>query len=556
MTDTEPVTAYNRSVDILKALALDIDPSTTPPTPEDLAAWIGGGCPEAALNAAGNLRAELAYRAGSNNSTIPQGIWRLDAATVTPDLGIGLGFVASGIGQRWRGKPMEPDADSAGWLSFSVWSGVGESWQLRLVDSLNGIAEDWNALPQPRPDFPLLPVIQAWQARPRTPDQAIVVTAGNDRLTRYPARAATAALADLCPSGQTPEVRTVSVDGQPIASPEPIMRPRKPQLQHGGEKLILPGQVEAEALIIQRMRYLERAGTDRRSPLPGDTFALLNLGAALTRPMQVSVGQVGAWLTGRANTKGMTPAQIEALVARAWAALDAARAWFWLPSGNPLALLDVDIVGLPEGELIIKPWNWADYQGQWRLSGAVANLRLRQGLGNGRGRPVQLPRLLAGMEDFIYASGSPGDADRRPRLLIPESKGGPGPMVTVGYPVLLTRSGWVFDWKNRADIQKAAHIWRRLIETLVGSKYCAPTLRGEAEAGDTVELINVTAGQAGQPGKVTFRASARYVAALAQVTERQRRSRGGSKRKGKYHTAKRRDDGLDRTPLATLMPRT
>ena len=247
-----------------------------------------------------------------------------------------------------------------------------------------------------------------------------------------------------------------------------------------------------------------------------------------------------AWVTGRAGLAGLTPKQREAYQSRAWTALEWGRAWFWLPDlPHPFALLDVETVGLPAGWIVLKPWDWQSYRehygGTWRLSGAIANTSAREG-GAQAGRAVQLPRLIAGIEDYVSASGSPGKHDRRARLLIPESKGGPGPVVAVTYRELMARAGWAFNFDNPAEANKAAKVWSRLAERLEANGYVLASEGGEAAARDTIEIVRIAAGQPGpNPARVYLRASKRFVEAVRKAGV----AKGG---------------GLEGTPLRFLLP--
>ena len=394
---------------------------------------------------------------------------------------------------------------------------VKDSDGVQAAFDLVGIIEDAEEANAPNP---LAPMVNAMLKTRSTSAGAamVLVDKSGANLTRYPTPGATATLA----TWEDSEILAVHVDGAPIASAEPLWRVKPSSVQRPGTQLaLLPGDSQAASMISQRMAAIERASIDRRGVLAADTFWLLNLACALTRPLKVSIDELAAWLTGRAGLAGLTPRQREAVQLRAWAGLNTARAWFWLPdSPHPLALLDVDTVGLPRGEAVLKPWDWQSYRehygGNWRLSGAIANTSAREG-GPQAGRAVQLPRLIAGIEDYISASG-PIFKGGPARLLIPECKGGPGLVVAVTYRELMARAGWAFDFDNPAEANKAAKVWWRLAERLEANGYVLASEGGEAAAGDTIEILRIEAGRPGpNPARVHLRASARFVEAVRKA---------------------------------------
>ena len=137
-------------------------------------------------------------------------------------------------------------------------------------------------------------------------------------------------------------------------------------------------------------------------------------------------------------------------------------------------------------------------------------------------------------EDHIASSGRLG-RDPRPRLLIPERAGGPGPQSEfIPYPVLLARSGFHFDLTDPRSAAATRKLWERLSGELKERGYTLPSLSAQAEAGDTFEIVNLVKGSRGGYGGIIVRASDRWIEAQAAVSR------------------KRGDEGLDMVPLPRL----
>ena len=279
------------------------------------------------------------------------------------------------------------------------------------------------------------------------------------------------------------------------------------------------------------------------TPCTPTFFFMLALSCGLTHPVTVDVATVGAWLTGRYSTNGIKTSERQDLERRAWDTLSWARQWIILPSGHRYALLDVGTIGFPEGVVQLVPFGWAAAKGpnprgvHWRLTGAISHAHIRAA-GDEQHRGDSLARFIAAAEDFLSASGSGGGSDRRARLLIPEKPGGPGPTTSVPYLDLLARGGWVWDGTDHKQANNLRNIWQRIAAALDDRGYRTPMSgSGETHAGDTVEVVDIVPGKGRRPGRVVFRASARFVEAQAKVSS----------------PGRRRDDGLEHTPLLRLL---
>ena len=429
-------------------------------------------------------------------------------------------------------------------------------------------AKAWDALEESVRNtllgYGLYPIIRAWFNRTQyvEPGKVIVLTAGKAKLTRIPNYMTTVALAEW-EEVPEPELQMVTVDGVPVASatadkPE-FRKQRRPKRVEGQQQPLfdLPGNKDADGLVLLLTRALERdilqelGEIDRRHPIHADVFYTLSLACAMIKPLTVDLDTYGAWLTGRYTTKGIKGAEREQLRHRAFQALDWARGWVMTKKGYPLALLDVNTVGLLQGQVELRPWGWARALGTtsvgWRLTGAVANAATRAAAAtDGRGgNPAHsrasgygtFGRIVAAVEDYIGASGRVSRTDSRDRLLVPDHKGGPGPVDFIGSYELMARAGLVWDRTDQKERDKMRQLWRSLVERFDHGGYMLGTgPLAETLAGDTIEILEVVKGDGRKHGGIRVRASARFVAAYEKT-------KGGGKG----------GNGLDYTPLPQLI---
>ena len=429
-------------------------------------------------------------------------------------------------------------------------------------------AKAWDALEEgvrnTLPGYGLNPIIRAWFNRTQyvEPEKAIVLTAGKAKLIRIPNYMTTVALAEW-EEVPEPELQMVTVDGVPVASatadkPE-FRKQRRPKRVEGQQRPLfdLPGNKDADGLVLLLTRALERdilqelGEIDRRHPIHADVFYTLSLACAMTKPLTVDLDTYGAWLTGRYTTKGIKGAEREQLRHRAFRALDWARGWVMTKKGHPLALLDVNTVGLQQGQVELRPWGWGLALGTttvgWRLTGAVANAAIRAAAAtDGRsGNPAHsrasgygtFGRIVAAVEDYIGASGPVSRSDSRDRLLVPDNKGGPGPVDFISSYEVMARAGLVWDPTDQKQRDKMRQLWSSLVERFDHGGYMLGKVPlAEAPAGDTIEILEVVKGNGKKRGGIHFRASARFVEAYAKTT-----------------AGKKGDNGLDHTPLPQLL---
>lgn len=404
-----------------------------------------------------------------------------------------------------------------------------EKWQHHL-DSLHTI---WESLPDHQREghgdlkHPLSALIEAWLLRQKAhqelPENAKVLTV--QKMSRVPNQAKTAALASW---EKMPDAAVVEVDGVPVSSPFHYRPRRANSTRESTELLKLPGTTQAMDLRLALLRNIEEnADIDRRNPLPGDILYLFTFGSALTGPITLSADRLGGMTAGRFTTAGATPKQKALWRVRAWSAIKWASMDIMMPSGHWMPILRIDRGGdLPEGVIRIWPYDWQKGIGH-RLTGALTAQSTRSD------RSGSFSRLVAGLEDYLAASTP---VSRTPRLLQSEHKGGPGiASEFIPYPVLLARSGFHFDLTDKQSYNATAQLWKRLTAQIESKGYLLPSPTGEAEAGDTVEIVAIKKGGRGGVGGLIVRASARYIEAHEII----RRARGRV---------------LDAVPLPNLFP--
>ena len=395
-------------------------------------------------------------------------------------------------------------------------------WELLIsTDTIQALLLLWECMPNDKRNgliHPVAVLIKGWLMQQKAiqehPKNAKVLTTKG--MARVPNHAKTAALAQW---EKLPDAVVVEVDGEPVSSPYHYRPKRASRSRSTDELLRLPGTKAAMDLRLARLRDIEEhAHIDRRSPLPGDTLYLSSLGSALTVPITLHVDDLGAMLAGRFLAAGATPKQKANWRARAWSAITWTSMDIKMPSGHWMPLLRIDRGGdLPEGVICIWPYNWpAGTASGYRLTGTLTGQIPRSD------RSGSLARLIAGIEDYIAASTP---THRIPRLLKPERSGGGGPISEfIPYPVLLARSGFYFDLTDKRSNDATRQLWQRLKGQIESKGYLLPSLRAEAEAGDTVEIVSIEKGKPtnGGMGGLIVRASARYIEAHEVI----RRTRG------------------------------
>ena len=120
-------------------------------------------------------------------------------------------------------------------------------------------------------------------------------------------------------------------------------------------------------------------------------------------------------------------------------------------------------------------------------------------------------RLITGIE-YRLAARWDGKSGIAPDLR-PETKGGPGYPVFLPWRDAMAFMGDRWDWKDPKADHAARKRWQRMVEALLKANYRIKTFRGQAEAGDSVEIVEVVRGSRARPAGLRVRASARFVEA-------------------------------------------
>ena len=170
------------------------------------------------------------------------------------------------------------------------------------------------------------------------------------------------------------------------------------------------------------------------------------------------------------------------------------------------------VQGVPETETVtIGPPDWmrGSERGRWTLTaegGAAAKARVIAGKNGAAGR------LITGLEYRLAARFDPR-RNVTPDLLPASGKAGPGPSVNLPWRECLRLMGDEWDQADRKADDAARKRFDRMYARLVVAGYKVPAPRGEAPAGDTVEIVSRRKGGNNHGGELIVRASARFVEA-------------------------------------------
>ena len=423
------------------------------------------------------------------------------------------------MGRTWRyngqtGKPEEvPNATGIPVGTQSVTLNAGErpgpdGLGGGSMGTLEEVHKHWLALPK---EHPLAPLVQAWQERPQTPAKSTVTTV--EGMTR---RLATISDARRVPWTDSYDLDAAIVDGEPmmtwITDPATLFqegRPRRTRrLFKPGEGL--PLKVDGVKALPHDLRLVALEGL---SPiLAGDVLTLGGVVWALNQSVRITERD-GAALLARTRKGGYRGPKASD-VKRFWdAAAELAAMILHDPAGSgrwlPLAILEP--VPGKRWLLDMKRPEWMNYRrGGERYTltaegGRAGKARVQAGESGAAGR------LITGIE-YRLAARFDGKSGTAPDLR-PETKGGPGHPVFLPWRDAMALMG---DSWNRTDPKAddaAQHRWRRMVASLLKAKYRIKTLRGQAEAGDSVEIVEVVRGSRARPAGLRVRASARFVEA-------------------------------------------
>ena len=449
--------------EILRAVA---EAESAGPVPNALAlAMFFGHCPESALEEA-TTRLQALYGARAS--------WRLDA------------------------DPAE--------TLFVVAPSRGRAIVVRTIEEMH---TDWARL-ENRPVHPLGPLVAAWQQRPQRVQKATVTAVLG--MTRRPEPASLVRRAHW--------VSAVEVDGDPMAmalpdahdffAPPGRRRIRRLSVYRPSESqglMRLPGVLNAPS----DWRLSALSGME--GGLAGDSLELLTLAHALDRPIRVSSAE-GAALLARTMDGGYRMPR-ESDQARFWeAASQLAAVQITDPYGSSKWANLARVEGHPaEDYVVIGPPEWAQGRNlrRWTLTaegGLAGRRRIVAGRKGGAGR------MVTGLE-YRLAAAYDARLGRSVHLQPASGRAGPGPPVFIPWRETLWSMGDHWDVEDAKADHAARKRWQRIFATLTELGYRVPSLRGEAEAGDSIEIVNMIGGGRGRTAGLRVRASARMVAAAA-----------------------------------------
>ena len=314
-------------------------------------------------------------------------------------------------------------------------------------------------------------------------------------------------------------VAAATVDGEPFmhggSTVQLFRRVSQKDVPPGQQRLFAGprtiGGREIDDVMIRGLASLPR--TDLRSPHIGDVYRLGSLVYALVGPSRISAKDGAVFLCGSNTPESRR---------RWWNAtrlIDSMSVTIDPSSGRWIKLAVANPCG--DDSIVIAAPGWWNGR-SWRPSRALFR---SPSLGTHRaggtaGFASSLFRVLAGLEArmcWTEPSGL-GSSGRIPSALVPASKGGAGPPLFVNWKDVSTLAGeWIPPETRRNGTERRRYSrWR---EELLRVGYLVPTaprsgLRGEAAAGDSVEIVEVVSGRRGQESGLRIRASARFCAAV------------------------------------------
>ena len=440
--------------------------------------------------------------------------------------------IVLGDGAMWMGWPLGSDQPTDVRATHPLAINVRESGSVNIPFlDMAEVHRRWTKLPAPRPRHPLAPPVAAWQRRPPDlPDATVTVTSNRTDMTR---RAQLVATVRRVPWRLDAEVSGAVVDGEPMAAalPDPSglfpVRNRRPRrrFQPGEQRTLNLPVVPALQPDLRLLALQDVSADPDSSPvLFGDVLELLTFAHLADRPL-ILIEREGAALLVRDRDGKPRHVQRQHDVPRFWEAAAALRSLLLFdPAGSgrwvELATVEVPRVN-PADRVTIGPPPWARGQhiGKWTLTAegsaaALARVTVgKQGLAG---------RVVTGLEYRLASgySGKPGTVAPDLRPANARRKAGPGAPVFVAWREVLRYAGNSWDETDPAKDKAALVRYNRAVATLVRRGYfVGDSLRAEAPAGDSVEIVCRVRSSRNHPGGLKVRASARFVEAarLAQL---------------------------------------
>ena len=377
----------------------------------------------------------------------------------------------------------------------------------------------WLNLPEDRrPQHPLAPLWAAWQQhveeesrRRRLGDEYVTATAIVG-LVRRPRPFS----ACLHTPWERVAVDAATVDGQPLAAAIPGY-PRRRALYEAGQSVFhFPRSAAPPSHLFLEAIGESVTGVGRKLSLPGDMLLIAAIAYSADRRLEIP-DSAGAALLARTREGGFrSPKQSDLKRWHTATLLLHSLIWRDLATGKWFELVAVvshvtyTAIGRPE-------WangNHLHRHGGWTLTSegsAVARARI---VANADSSPAG--RILTAIEFFLASQwdGRPGIA---PFLRPADGRAGPGTTAILTWRYLMQASGFTWDQHDRRADRNMYATYRRAVCRMVDAGYRVSNAgRGEARAGDTLEIVDIVRASRHRKAGLVVRASQRFVAAAKQ----------------------------------------
>ena len=392
----------------------------------------------------------------------------------------------------------------------------------------------------------IAPLIRAWLERPNGLNSArLTATKGYGNaggMVRRPELLST--LTRIAWEDAGP-VDGVIVDGEPLSARmtdlseafrKPRSRPRrKAMCKPGDQGELIPSPPQGIRRVMPELRMTALEGLP--PILAGDAHILMTWGHALDTPLRLTETEGAALLSRKRDGEFRRPLDSDCERFRdAMAALRGTLIYdpYRPDSRSPDWREITDVQRTAAGRYVIGPPNWArqlSAQGQrWTLTAQGSRATARYKLA---GEQSMAGRIVTGLEYRLYAHFD-GKSGPGPDVRPASGKSGPGRPVSVDWRECLALAGDWHDPTDNAAINAARMRFHRAVATLKRHGYFLPerkgpdgrmhpNLRGEARAGDTVEIISRERGgrgTTGGAGGLLIRASARYIEATDKANRK------------------------------------
>lgn len=383
---------------------------------------------------------------------------------------------------------------------------MGQPTAAAMADTVELLHRHWGG----RGKHPLGPLVRAWQATQGSPlAQASVnaVATGGESERQYMVRRPRTVSGIL----RAHWVEAAVVDGEPMALTVPD-KPRQPRrVYRPSRQMRLPDAALPEPLPpdFRLVTVGELVNCGGSMALPGDVLALMTLAHAVEGRLALA-DREGAALLARTRKGGFRRPRKsdikrfrDAALELHWAIFRNDKTGEWFPVADVQRYKDQTVIAAPA-------WmrgKWKTKDG-WTLTadgGAASRARL---IASSDASPAG--RVITGLEHRLAArwDGRPGIA---PDLRPAHGKSGPGTARFINWREAMALAGFHWDWTARRADQAMLFRYRRILLRLRKAGYMLAHPRGEAAAGDAVEVVGIQRGSRARAAGLVVRASARFV---------------------------------------------